>query len=170
VIEQLNEALLAKATEAKLLRVGRVRGETTVLSAKVDYPARSPRSCGYAGAQARGEAQRVVAQATAALARLAETSAADAQRCCVTPAVPCAPPPAAAPGNCAVRSTSWLPRSRPPPSWRPKPARGWPGVMPDAATRVVSLHDRDARPIVRGRLDRPVEFGYKAQICDNDDG
>jgi IS5 family transposase len=44
------------------------------------------------------------------------------------------------------------------------------GVMPDAATRVVSLHDRQARPIVRGRLGKPVEFGYKAQVVDNDDG
>src|SRR5436190_14636188 len=38
VIEQLNEALLAKATEAKLLRVGKVRADTTVVSANVDYP------------------------------------------------------------------------------------------------------------------------------------
>jgi len=42
--------------------------------------------------------------------------------------------------------------------------------MPDSATRVVSLHERDARPIVRGRLGKPVEFGYKAQIVDNTDG
>jgi IS5 family transposase len=38
VIEQLNEALLAKAAEAKLLRVGKVRADTTVVSANVDYP------------------------------------------------------------------------------------------------------------------------------------
>jgi IS5 family transposase len=44
------------------------------------------------------------------------------------------------------------------------------GTTPDGATRVVSLHDRDARPIVKGRLGRPVEFGYKAQIVDNEDG
>jgi transposase, IS5 family len=44
------------------------------------------------------------------------------------------------------------------------------GNTPDGATRVVSLHDRDARPIVKGRLGRPVEFGYKAQIVDNEDG
>jgi IS5 family transposase len=35
---------------------------------------------------------------------------------------------------------------------------------------VVSLHDGDARPIVKGRLGKPVEFGYKAQIVDNEDG
>jgi transposase, IS5 family len=44
------------------------------------------------------------------------------------------------------------------------------GQMPDGATRLVSLHDPDARPIRKGRIDRPVEFGYKAQVSDNDDG
>jgi transposase, IS5 family len=38
VIEQLNEALLAKANEAKLLRVGKVRADTTVVSANVERP------------------------------------------------------------------------------------------------------------------------------------
>src|SRR6266542_5194467 len=41
------------------------------------------------------------------------------------------------------------------------------GGMPDGATRLVSLHDPDARPIRKGRLGRPVEFGYKAQVVDN---
>jgi IS5 family transposase len=44
------------------------------------------------------------------------------------------------------------------------------GTTPDGATRVVSLHDPDARPIAKGRLGKPVEFGYKAQVTDNDDG
>jgi transposase, IS5 family len=44
------------------------------------------------------------------------------------------------------------------------------GVTPDGATRLVSLHDPDARPIAKGRLGKPVEFGYKAQVVDNDDG
>src|SRR6202008_2732589 len=44
------------------------------------------------------------------------------------------------------------------------------GVMPESATRLVSLHDVDARPIRKGRLGKPVEFGYKAQIVDNVDG
>ena len=44
------------------------------------------------------------------------------------------------------------------------------GVDPRRATRLVSLHDPDARPIRKGRLGKPVEFGYKAQIVDNDDG
>ena len=44
------------------------------------------------------------------------------------------------------------------------------GVMPESSTRLVSLHDPDARPIRKGRLGIPVEFGYKAQLVDNDDG
>jgi transposase, IS5 family len=44
------------------------------------------------------------------------------------------------------------------------------GQMPDGATRLVSLHDPDARPIRKGRIDKPVEFGDKAQVLDNDDG
>ena len=44
------------------------------------------------------------------------------------------------------------------------------GITPDGATRRVSLHDADARPIAKGRLGRPVEFGHKAQVVDNIDG
>lgn len=34
----------------------------------------------------------------------------------------------------------------------------------------MSLHDPDARPIAKGRLGKPVEFGYKGQVLDNEDG
>jgi transposase, IS5 family len=44
------------------------------------------------------------------------------------------------------------------------------GQTPAGASRLVSLHDPDARPIRKGRIDKPVEFGYKAQVTDNDDG
>ena len=44
------------------------------------------------------------------------------------------------------------------------------GTPPDGATRLVSLHDPDARPIVKGRLGKPVEFGFKAQLVDNTQG
>jgi transposase, IS5 family len=44
------------------------------------------------------------------------------------------------------------------------------GQAPESATRLVSLHDPDARPIRKGRTGKPVEFGYKAQVADNDDG
>ena len=42
--------------------------------------------------------------------------------------------------------------------------------MPESVHRLVSLHDVEARPIRKGRLGKPVEFGYKAQIVDNADG
>ena len=42
--------------------------------------------------------------------------------------------------------------------------------MPESASRLVSLHDVDARPIRKGRLGKPVEFGYRAQIVDDADG
>lgn len=44
------------------------------------------------------------------------------------------------------------------------------GIMPDGASRVVSLHDVQARPIAKGRLGKPVEFGFKGQFVDNEDG
>lgn len=44
------------------------------------------------------------------------------------------------------------------------------GQIPEGASRLVSLHDPDARPIVKGRIGKPVEFGYKAQVADNPDG
>jgi len=44
------------------------------------------------------------------------------------------------------------------------------GDMPESATRLVSLHDPDARAIAKGRINKPVEFGYKAQVVDNEDG
>lgn len=44
------------------------------------------------------------------------------------------------------------------------------GETPIGATRVVSLHDTDARPIAKGRLGKPVEFGYQAQVVDNTAG
>jgi IS5 family transposase len=42
--------------------------------------------------------------------------------------------------------------------------------MPESTTRIISLHDADALPIAKGHINRPVEFGYKAQIVDNKDG
>jgi IS5 family transposase len=44
------------------------------------------------------------------------------------------------------------------------------GTTPDGATRRVSLHDPDARSIRKVRLGKPVEFGHKAQVSDNEDG
>jgi transposase, IS5 family len=44
------------------------------------------------------------------------------------------------------------------------------GQMPEGASRLVSLHDPDARPIRKGRLGKPVEFGFLGQVVDNADG
>jgi transposase, IS5 family len=44
------------------------------------------------------------------------------------------------------------------------------GGMPEGASRLVSLHDPDARPIRKGRLGKPVEFGFLGQVVDNADG
>jgi IS5 family transposase len=44
------------------------------------------------------------------------------------------------------------------------------GQTPQGATRLVSLHDPDARPVRKGCIGKPVEFGYKAQVADNDEG
>jgi IS5 family transposase len=44
------------------------------------------------------------------------------------------------------------------------------GTTPAGAARRVSLHDADARPIAKGQLGKPVQFGYKAQVVDNEDG
>jgi IS5 family transposase len=212
VVEQLNEALLAKAAQDKLLRVGKVRADTTVVSANVDYPTdlgllakavrrigrivRRVKAAGAAtrtrcpdhsraasrgarqiasklrlrGAQAKDEAKRLIAKATATVAKLAQTSARDAEAVLrnARRALRTATGRRAGQLRRAVNELAATievttvvvgqARSR------------LAGVMPDSATRVVSLHDRDARPIVRGRLGKPVEFGYKAQVVDNEDG
>jgi transposase, IS5 family len=44
------------------------------------------------------------------------------------------------------------------------------GQMPGGATRLVSLHDPDARPIRKGRTGRRPGFGYKAPVTGNGDG
>lgn len=210
VIEQLNEALLAKAAGAKLLRVGKVRADTTVVSANVDYPtdsgllakavrriARTVTRIKAAGAAtrtrcpdhsraaarrarqiasklrlrgAKDEAQQVVRQATAALAGLAETSAADAQAVLrnARRALTTATGRQAGRLRRAVNDLAAIIKATAVVAAQTRSRLA--GVMPDSATRVVSLHDRDARPIVRGRLGRPVEFGYKAQVVDNTDG
>ncbi|MGQ0802913.1 MAG: ISNCY family transposase [Actinomycetota bacterium] len=204
----LNETLLAKAAEARVLKTNRVRADTTVVEANVAYPSdsgllakgvakiakatkklqtlgvatrttvrdrtRSVRARARAinanlrrrtdqakdqvkainremaaiAMRAVGEARAVVRNARRALARRGEapttkTAAlvADLERT------------AERVGRVAAQTHQRIS-----------------GTTPDGATRVVSLHDPDARPIAKGRLGRPVEFGYKAQVVDNEDG
>jgi transposase, IS5 family len=208
----LNEALLVKAVEAKLLRTNKVRADTTVVEGDVGYPtdtgllakgvsamARTVeriqaaggatrtrvrdrrRSVGrraraiasklrLRGAQQRDQVQTTVRRITRELAGIAEAALAEA---------------AAVIHNAkrAVRRVSGRRRARLRQAInhlerligrtqqvvaQARSRLG--GVMPDSATRLVSLHDADARPIRKGRLGKPVEFGYKAQVVDNTDG
>jgi IS5 family transposase len=227
-VDGLNEALLAKAAEAKLLRTHRVRADTTVVPANVSYPTDSGllakavrriaatgqriRAAGGAvrtrvrdrsraagkrahaiasklrsrAALGREEAKAAVLTSTAELAGLAQTAARDAGRLLVNAqrAVRRAKAKAAelrARGEhdpAAGRRRGRLVRAvndlaklldatrQIVAQTRQRVA----GHTPDGATRRVSLHDGDARPIAKGRLGRPVEFGHKAQIVDNDDG
>jgi IS5 family transposase len=209
----LNEALWAKAAGQKLLRTGRVRADTTVVSANVAYPtdtgllakavgklvrtARRVRAAGGAPAtvmtdRRRAAARRVreiaaklrsrnklvreettqaIRRVTGELARLAETTAAQA-------AAVLRNGRRAVPKALSGRMRGRLRRAldelavtiertaQVVAQARTRLA----GQTPDGATRLVSLHDPDARPIRKGRIDRPVEFGYKAQVTDNDDG
>jgi IS5 family transposase len=209
----LNETLLTKAAAAKLLRVGRVRADTTVIPANVAYPTdsgllakavgkivRTVRRVHAAGGatrtttrdRRRAAARRVrqiasklrtrtklareentaaISRVTGELATLAQTTATEAAAVLRN-------------GRRALRRisdgrsrgrlrraldelASTLARTGTVVSQtRIRLA----GQTPHSATRLVSLHDPDARPIRKGRIDRPVEFGYKAQVVDNDDG
>jgi transposase, IS5 family len=224
----LNEALLAKAAGAKLLRTSRLRADTTVVPANVCYPtdsgllARAIRRIAAVGrriqaaggatrtrvrdrsraagrrahaiaaklssraAQARDEKQAVVLRMTGELACLAGRAAREAWRMLAggRRALRRATAKAAALAAAGIRDAAAGRR-------RGRLRRAVDdlagllevtitvaaqarqriaGDMPDGACRRVSLHDEDARPIAKGRLGKPVEFGYKAQVTDNDDG
>ena len=227
-VDGLNEALLAKAAEAKLLRTNRVRADTTVVPANVAYPtdsgllAKAVRRIAATGqriqaaggavrtrvrdrsraagkrahaiasklrsraALGRDEATAAVLKTTGELVELAETAARDAQRLLVnaTRAVRRAAARAAAlrargeHDAAAGRRRGRLVRAvndlaklvAPTRQIAAQTRQRVSGQIPDGATRRVSLHDGDARPIAKGRLGKPVEFGHKAQVTDNDDG
>ena len=211
-VAALNEALLVKAAQAKLLRVNRIRADTTVVAAAVAYPtdsgllakavgqiartvarvkaaggatrthsrdrrrAASRRARAIAGklklqgAQQRDEAQATVQRITGELADLAQAAMREAAAVIRNGKRSCARASGqrrdqlrralddldtilARAGRVITQTRSRLG-----------------GVMPESSTRLVSLHDPDARPIRKGRLGIPVEFGYKAQLVDNADG
>jgi transposase, IS5 family len=227
-VDGLNEALLAKAVEAKVLRTNRVRADTTVVPANVCYPtdsgllAKAIRRIAVtgqrihaagggvrtklrdrsraAGTRAHGIAAKLrsrsqlgrdqvkdgVQRITGELADVAQATAHDAHRLLINArqALRRARAKAAELAKQGVHDAAAGRR-------RGRLARAVAdlsnlleataqiigqtrqriaGTTPDGATRVVSLHDRDARPIAKGRLGKPVEFGYKGQIVDNDDG
>jgi IS5 family transposase len=208
----LNEALWAKAAQAKLLRTARVRADTTVIPANVSYPTdsgllakavgklvRTARRVQAAGGapdtvmtdRRRAAARRVreiaaklrsrsklgreettvaIRRVTGELAGLAAKTAAQAaavlrngRRAAGRALGRMRGRMRRALDELAVtieRTSAIITQTR----------IRLAGQTPDGATRLVSLHDPEARPIRKGRIDRPVEFGYKAQVSDNDDG
>ena len=224
-VDGLNEALLAKAAEAKLLRTSRVRVDTTVIPANVAYPtdsgllAKAVRRIAATGrriqaaggatrtkvrdrsraagkrahdlnaklrtrnAAARDEALEVVRRKNGELADAAAkdaerllTNAKRALRKARTKAVqlkasgghdPVAGRRRGRLARAVDDLSELLDATR---QIAVQTRQRLAGAMPEGATRRVSLHDPDARPIAKGRLGKPVEFGHKAQVCDNDDG
>jgi IS5 family transposase len=173
-VDGCNEALLAKAAQAKLLRTTRLRADTTVVPADVAYPTDS------------GLLAKAVRRITGELAGLAERAAADAEQLLLNARrtlrrtrvkgteLAAAGVRDAAAGRRRARLhravnhlTDLLDATR---RIAAQTRQRLSGTTPEGAARRVSLHDGDARPIAKGRLGRPVEFGYKGQVVDNDDG
>jgi IS5 family transposase len=208
VIDELNRALLAKAHRAKVVKLDRVRADTTVVPANVAYPTDSGllvraislivslvariHRCGAAGRttvrdrrraagrRARSisahlklrsdEAKASVLAITGELADLTDATAAEATRVLANARRYLDRQSDAATGRLVAavdelevilgRAARVVEQTRTRLS----------GQTPESASRLVSLHDPDARPIAKGRLGKPVEFGYKAQVVDNADG
>ena len=207
-VDGLNEALLAKAVEAKVLKTNRVRADTTVVEANVAYPsdsallakgvakiatiARKLHALGYATRTRLADKTRTVRSRArsinANLKRRNDDRLADVKR--INGDLAGIAERVARQADAVVRNAgrklralgdqaSGLARAaidtlertveltrRVAAQTRQRIA----GETPPGASRVVSLHDGDARPIVKGRLGKPVEFGYKAQLVDNEDG
>ena len=208
VVEGLNEALLAKAQAAKVLKTNKVRADTTVVPANVAYPTDSGlmakgvakmakgigklKSAGLAskttsrdrtrmmqararsiGANLRrrtGEAKDQVLAINADMVRIARTAVAEARNVAANARRALKRLGNAAPARlCAIAGDLELIADRVD-QIAGQTDKRLRGEIPDGATRLVSLHDPDARPIRKGRLGKPVEFGYKAQVVDNEDG
>jgi len=207
-VDGLNEALIAKAVESRVLKMNRVRADTTVVEANVAYPsdsgllaqgvakiartARKLQAMGYATRTRLADKTRsvrsrarsinanlkrrnddriaVVKRINGDLAGIAERVArqADAVVRNARRRLRTLGDQASGMARAAIETlerTVELTR-RVAAQTRQRLA----GTTPSGATRIVSLHDADARPIVKGRLGKPVEFGYKAQLVDNEDG
>jgi len=116
-----------------------------------------------------GDAKQIVFAVTRQVAALAEAQLADARRV-VANTRRALGRSAGAAGRCTALADelkTTIERTR---RLLDQAATRLAGGMPDGASRLVSLHDPDARPIRKGRIGRPVEFGYKAQVADNPDG
>ena len=207
-IEQLNTALLVRAAGQKVVRLDKVRADTTVVEANVAYPTDSGllvraialimtlvtriHNAGAAsrttvrdrrraaGRRARSisahlklrndEAKAKVLAITGELAELAETTITDAGRVLVNARRQLHRQGRAATGRLRSAVTELdtiLDRAQ---RVVDQTSTRLSGLTPASATRLVSLHDPHARPIAKGRLGKPVEFGYKSQFTDNTDG
>jgi IS5 family transposase len=204
----LNEALLAKAVEAKVLKTNRLRADTTVIEANVAYPTDSG-LLAKAVAKMAKTANRLKAMGLATRTRLADRTRSVRQRARsinanlrrrtddklsevkrINGELADIAVRVAGQADAVIRNARRTLRALgDAASGRARAAvdelertaartrkiaeqtrQRLGGVTPDGATRVVSLHDPDARPISKGRLGKPTEFGYKAQIVDNEDG
>ena len=123
------------------------------------------------GKLGREESTQVIRRVTGELADLAEKAAAEAAAVLRNGrrAVPKALSGRVRAG-CGGRWMSWRSRSSAPPRSRPRPAPGWPGRHPKARPGWSACTIRTPVRSARGASTRPVEFGYKAQVADNDDG
>jgi len=211
-VAALNEALLAKAVEHKLVKTGKVRADTTVVSANVEYSTDAGllakavgrigrvvariKAAGAAartvfrdrrrtaarrmreltskldlrGAVNRDETKQAVTRITGQLATLATQAAGRAQAVLRNAKRALGKTCGRVAGRIrrAVNElTTLIARTG---RIVEHTRRRLAGDMPESATRLVSLHDPDARAIAKGRINKPVEFGYKAQVVDNEDG
>ena len=207
-VDQLNEALLRKAMAAHVVKLDRVRADTTVVPANVSYPTdsgllskgvakltKTVRAIQALGLARRtrfrdrtrsvrrrahqiavwlrrrsGDAKDEVLELTGELARIADAAIKDAQAVATNARRALQRAGDAASGKATalvaeLERTIWVVEQIVAQT-RTRLA----GDVPAGASRVVSLHDTDARPIAKGRLGRPVEFGYKAQVTDNAQG
>src|ERR1019366_3159107 len=207
-VEGLNEALLARALAAKVLKTNRGRADTTVVPANVAYPTdsgllakgvakmaraverlktgglapriatrdrtklvrRHARSIGANLRRRTEEAKDEVMAINARMARIASEAVGEARQVAVN-----ARRKLRQLGTSAPRRLEFVARDLEVTAERVariarQTRQRLAGQVPDGSSRLVSLHDADARPIRKGRLGKPVEFGYKAQVVDNEDG
>jgi transposase, IS5 family len=207
-VEALNQALLHRAAEHKLLRTHKLRADTTVIAANVAYPTdlgllaravdklattvkrvqaaggatrtrvrdrrRAARRRAHEVARAMrsrtGQARQVVFEVTRQVARLAEAQLGDARRVVAGARRALARGRARPTGRLRALVDEFQTTIQRSQRLLDQAHTRLAGGMPEGASRLVSLHDPDARPIRKGRLGRPVEFGYKAQVLDNPDG
>jgi IS5 family transposase len=207
-VDGLNEALLAKAVEAKVLKTNRVRADTTVIEANVAYPSDSSLLAKGVAKMAKG-AKKLKAMGLARRTKLADKTRTVQSRARsinanlrrrtddkiaivkrINGELADVAERVARQADAVVRNArrklravadqaSGLARATVDELQRTaaltrriaaQTRQRLAGDVPPGATRVVSLHDADARPIAKGRLGKPVEFGYKAQLVDNEDG